>query len=209
MRKRILLFWFIIAHILLFFYVLASAETPKNYLKGKFYQSIKNNFLVATKKMNDPRFQKTVIIMLESDIDGAWGLVINKPIGSLPLKMLINVPENKKVLDNIKIPIFWGGLVDEDRIYILHSNEYESSSTKRFNDISLSVDYEILYDIAEKKGPKKNIVILGYSGWGDGQVEGEMEKDHWILSEIKENIIFDIDASKKWKKALKNAFIPL
>ena len=90
MKKRILLFLFIILQISLFHNVLVLSKAPENYLEGKFYNSVKNNFLVATEKINDNRFKKTVIAMLESDEDGAWGLVINKPMGSIPLAMLID-----------------------------------------------------------------------------------------------------------------------
>ena len=54
------------------------------------YYHVKDNFLIATENMNDNKFKKTVVIMLESDEKGAWGLVINKPIGSLPLALLID-----------------------------------------------------------------------------------------------------------------------
>ncbi|SVE18407.1 uncharacterized protein METZ01_LOCUS471261, partial [marine metagenome] len=89
MRKRILLFLFIILQILLFHHVFTLAKTPENYLKGKFYSSVKNNFLIATEKMKDNRFSKTVIVMLESDENGAWGLVINKRLGTMPIALLI------------------------------------------------------------------------------------------------------------------------
>ena len=88
MKKRILLFFIIT--ILLFNNSIALDESPKNYLKGKFYNSVKNNFLIATEKMNDNRFSKTVIIMLESDKDGAWGLVVNKRLGTMPVALLID-----------------------------------------------------------------------------------------------------------------------
>ena len=67
--------------------------------------------------------------------------------------------------------------------------EYENETTKNYKGISITRDYKILFDIAENKGPKKSLVILGYSGWGDGQLEGEMEIDHWILSELDPQII--------------------
>ena len=53
------------------------------------------------------------------------------------------------------------------------------------------------------------MVIFGYSGWGDGQLEGEMERDHWILSELDLNIIFDDDSDDKCQNAIKNSFILL
>ena len=163
--------------------------------------------------MNDNRFKKTVIAMLENDEDGAWGLVINKPIGSLPLAMLIDpslsTSEEREKLYGVNIPIFWGGPVESKKIFILHSTEYKSATTKNYAGISISQDYDILLDIAESKGPEKSLVILGYSGWGSGQLEGEMEKDHWILSDLDSNIIFDKDSKEKWKEGFKNSFIKI
>ena len=213
MKKRILLLLVFILQISLFHYTLALAESPKNYLKGKFYSSVKDHFLIATEKMKDNRFEKTVVAMLENDKDGAWGLVINKPIGSLPIALLIdpslNTSEEREELYKINIPVFWGGPVETKKIFILHSNEYKSDSTNSYGSISISQDHNILYDIAKNKGPKKNLVIFGYSGWGEGQLEGEMERDHWILSDLDLNIIFDKDSSRKWKKAYKNSFIKI
>ena len=212
MKKRILLFLFITLQIT-FHNVFALAKAPENYLKGKFYSSVKNNFLIATEKMNDNRFKKTVIAMLESDEDGAWGLVINKPMGSIPLAMLIdpslNTSDEREKLYGINILIFWGGPVEVKKIFVLHSSEYQSESTKNYGSISISQDYNILLDIAANKGPKKSLVILGYSGWGRGQLEGEMERDDWILSDIELDIIFEKDSKKKWEEALKSSFIKI
>ena len=189
------------------------AEAPKNYLKGKFYSSVKDHFLVATEKMTDDRFKKTVIVMLDNDEEGAWGLVINKPIGKVPLRFLVNTLQDqkneKKELYSVEIPIFWGGPVDEKQIYILHSKEYKNDTTKNYKGISITRDYKILFDIAENKGPRRYLIILGYSGWTDGQLEGEMEVDHWILSELDSQIIFEEELKNKWPKAYENSFIRL
>ena len=213
MKKRILLLLVFILQISLFHYIFALAESPKNYLKGKFYSSVKDHFLIATEKMRDNRFEKTVIAMLENNKDGAWGLVINKPIGLLPIALLIdpslNTSEEREELYKINIPVFWGGPVETKKIFVLHSKEYQNDSTNNYGSISISHDYDILFDIAKNKGPKKHLVILGYSGWGDGQLEGEMERDHWILSDLDLNIIFDKESSRKWKKAYKNSFIKI
>jgi len=213
MKKRILLLLVIVISISLFNNVFTLAEGSKNYLKGKFYSSVKNHFLIATEKMNDNRFTKTVIIMLESDKNGAWGLVINKRLGTMPIALLIdpslNTSKEREKLFNIDVPIFWGGPVDVKEIFILHSNEYKSETTKNYGDISISQDYNILLDIAHNKGPQKSLVIFGYSGWGDGQLEGEMERDHWILSDIDLDITFDKDTNTKWDIAFKNSFIKI
>jgi len=213
MSKRILLLLIVVIQISLFQSLYALAEGPKSYLKGKFYQSVKNHFLIATEKMRDNRFGETVLVILESDENGAWGLVINKLIGKMPLALLIdpslNTSEEREKLFKIDIPVFWGGPVDTKEIFILHSTEYKSESTKKYDKISISQDYNILFDIAKNKGPKKSLVILGYSGWGKGQLEGEMERDHWILSDIDLDITFDQETKKKWNKAIKNSFIKI
>ena len=200
---------------LLFNYCISvqALDSPKNYLKGKFYSSVKNYFLVATKKMADPRFKNTVIIMLENDEKGARGLVINKPLASIPLGSLIYKSRNstikQKELYNVKIPVYWGGPVNENKILILHSREYKNETTINFKNISISSDYNILFEIADNKGPKNNLVILGFSSWGEGQLEGEMEREHWTLSEVNTDLIFEMDNSKKWLNAIKNSFIRL
>ena len=213
MNKRILLLLFFIFQISLFHYIFALAESPKNYLKGKFYSSVKDHFLIATEKMKDDRFEKTVIIMLESDENGAWGIVINRRLGTMPIALLIdpslNTSEEREKLYKINIPIFWGGPVDVKQIFILHTTEYQSDTTKNYGNISITQDYNILFDIAENKGPEKSLIIFGYSGWGSGQLEGEMERDHWILSDIDLNIIFDEESNIKWNKAYKKSFIKI
>jgi len=213
MKKRILLLLVFTLKISLFYYVFAAAEGPKNYLKGKFYNSVKNHFLIATEKMQDNRFAETVIVMLESDEDGAWGLVINKRVGTMPIALLIdpnlNTSEEREKLYEFNIPIYWGGPVETKEIFILHSNEYRSNTTRNYGSISVSQDYDILFDIAENKGPEKSLVIMGYSGWGSGQLEGEMERDDWILSDIDLDIVFEKESNKKWKNAFKKSFIDI
>ena len=140
---------------------------PKNYYKGKFYDSVKDFFLVSNKTMQDPRFKKTVIVMLDNDQDGSWGIVINKPLTTVSLGSLIHkskkMTNQQKELFNVKIPIYWGGPINQNKILILHSDDYKSETTKKFKKLSISSDYKILFEIAKNNGPKKSLVILGIS----------------------------------------------
>ena len=112
MKKRILLLSIYII-ISLFNNGITHTEEPKNYLKGKFYTSVKDHFLIATEKMTDDRFSKTVIVMFESDKEGAWGLVINKRIGTMPIALLIdpslNTSKDREKLYKINVPVFRSG----------------------------------------------------------------------------------------------------
>lgn len=186
---------------------------PKNYFKGKHYNSVKDLFLVSTKEMKDSRFEKTVILMLEHDKNGALGIVINKQLGKITLGSLINKIEdqsiNKKELYDIEIPIYWGGPVDKNKILILHTNDYKNETTKKYNKLSISNDLKTLVKIAEEKGPKNSLVVLGISAWNIGQLDGEIEMESWTLSEMSMDLIFEVENNKKWLKALSNSFIRL
>ena len=186
---------------------------PKNYFKGKHYDSVKDFFIVATEKIKDSRFEKSVILMLEHDDSGALGLVINKPLGKITLGSLISQVDdlsiNKKELYDIKIPIYWGGPVDRNKILILHSNDYRTESTKKYNNLSTSHGLKTLVEIAENKGPKKSLVILGLAAWNTSQLDGEIELERWTLSESSMELIFETENNTKWLKAINNSFIRL
>ena len=186
---------------------------PKNYLKGKFHNSTKNFFIVATKEIIDPRFKNSVILMLEHDKDGAIGIIINKPIGKITIGSLIQKIENKtinrKEIFDYEIPIFWGGPIDNDRILILHSNDYNDESTKKYKYLSVSNNYESLISIADENAPTKSLVVVGISAWTVGQLDGEIDKGHWNLSEVKEELIFEENNEIKFIRATDNSFLRL
>ena len=116
---------------------------------------------------------------------------------------------NKKKLYEFEIPIYWGGPVDDHKIIILHSNDYENETTKKYNNLSTSSDLKTLINIAEEKGPKKSLIMLGVAAWNVGQLDGEIEMERWTLSEKSLNLIFDMDNKKKWLKATNDSFIRL
>ena len=187
-------------------------QFPENYLKGKYHETTKNFFIVATEKLKDKRFKKTVIVMLDHDEQGALGIVINKPLGEVTIGSLIKGFDKqtlKKDLLNYKVPIYWGGPLDNNKILIVHSNDYQNKKTKNYDKISISNNYKALIDIAKKKGPSKSLVIIGVSAWTEGQLEGEIDKGHWNLSEITQDILFQEKNEKKHIMATKSSFMRL
>ncbi len=188
-------------------------EFPKNYLKGKYHESTKDFFIVATKKLKDSRFKNTVIVMLDHDSNGALGVVINKPLGTFKIgsfikDLNINDPDKNKIY-NFEVPVYWGGPLDNNKILIIHSNDYKNQNTKNYKNISITNDYKALLDIAQNEGPKDSLVIIGVSAWNIGQLEGEIDKGHWNLSEINQNILFEKNNENKHIMATKNSFVRL
>jgi len=186
---------------------------PENYLKGKFYDSTKDFFIVATDKLNDSRFKNAVIIMLDHDEKGALGIVINKPIGIFTLGSLLKNLNDKNIEEkkiyNMKLPIYWGGPLDNNKIFIIHSKDYKNNNTKNYKNVSITSDYKALLDIAQKKGPTNSLVIVGLSAWTVGQLDGEIDKGHWNLSEVSEEILFEKNNEIKHQMATKNSFVRL
>jgi putative transcriptional regulator len=208
--------------IIIFFYNTNSSSTDlpshytflKNYKEGVYTQSFKDNLLVAQKENTDSKFYKSVIILLEHDEKGAIGFAVNKLLGEYPLSSLVNNNDkikdtDKKKLDKLTLPIFWGGPLDENRIFVLHTNEYVNKSTKIFDSLSVTNDLKILIDISENNGPKDSLILIGISAWSGNQLEGEFERNQWSLADLDLNLIFKDENDKKWKTALKKIFVPL
>lgn len=155
-------------------------------------------------QMLDPNFAGSLTYICEHNEEGAMGIIINKPI-----KIDLNDILAQLGMPSIdqSYPIFWGGPVQEDRGFIIHTsvNEPEQkweSSMEIVKGIRLTTSKDIIKAIAENQGPEKFIVALGYAGWGSGQLEKELAENTWLCSPSNEQLLFDIDVAKKRKAAI-------
>lgn len=188
-------------------------QFPENYFKGEFQETTKGFFLVASQTKKDPRFKNTVVAMLEHDKKGAIGVVINKPLGKVKILSLLkntNIKDAvKKKLKDFETLVYSGGPLDLNKILIIHSKDYKNENTKVYKNFSFTSDFKTLADIAEKKGPKNSLIILGVSAWTMGQLEGEIDKGGWNLSEISQDILFQENNKKKHIMATETSFLRL
>jgi len=164
--------------------------------------------LIATPDMGDPRFKATVIYVCSHDASGAMGIIINKQIvkagGALSLSdMLYNIgiEGNVQVADT---PVLEGGPVDIDRGFVLHSADYFKTDTslKLSDTLTLTSTKDVLEALVKEEAPEKAMLAVGYSGWGAGQIEREVQDNAWIVADADEALIFDTDLDGKWVKAL-------
>ena len=133
--------------------------------------------------MQDPRFKETVIVMLyHNQEEGAAGLVINKPIDTLSIRELFNsssLSPPEKIVEK-EITVYWGGPVDPQHIFFIHSSDYKSSDfISSNNDFTITREPKVLFDIAKNKGPKEYIILLGIAVWESGQLDSEMMRGDW------------------------------
>ena len=133
------------------------------------------------------------------------GLIVNKPAPGVTLNDL---------LTQLKIPkgpgadasVHFGGPVENGRGFVLHSAEYVANdSTLRVDDqFGMTETLDVLSDMAQGEGPNQRILALGYSGWGPGQLDGEIHRNGWLTCDASPEIVFGEDNDAKWLAALKS-----
>lgn len=166
-------------------------------------QYLTGQFLVATPEMGDPRFVETVIYMVEHDETGAMGLVINRPLLKGPISDLVKGLGIEDKTAKGEIVLHYGGPVETQKAFVLHSNDYAGKGTKRLGGgISVTGDVEIVRDIAQGKGPGRSIFAIGYAGWAPGQLEAEIKANGWFVIPADEKLIFDGDPATKWDRTM-------
>ncbi len=161
--------------------------------------------LVASPKMPDSRFARTVILIVRHDNDGAMGFVVNRPIGAGPAAKLSRGSEGDG-----QIRIHYGGPVEPGKGFVIHSSDYGGGDTVAVTDaVSMTANEEILRDIADGKGPRLGFMAMGYAGWSPGQLENEIRRKDWVTVTADEKLILDMDFKSKWRRALSRRGIDL
>lgn len=174
--------------------------------KGKgAHMDLTGKLLIAMPGIGDPRFEHSVIFLCSHSDEGAMGLIINKvapelQLGNLLEQLEIPVAEEDRGQEAIR----FGGPVETQRGFVLHSPEYESSINSLVvpPGYGMTATLDILEDVAQGNGPDKLLIMLGYAGWGPGQLEAEIIANGWLTAESTDALIFETADSDKWGAAL-------
>jgi putative transcriptional regulator len=161
--------------------------------------------LIAMPGMGDPRFEHSVIYMCAHSDQGAMGLIVNKPATDVRFADLLRQLRVKVAPGLRDIRVHFGGPVEHGRGFVLHSADYgPGEGTLKVDDqTSMTATLNVLEDIAQGKGPSASMLALGYSGWGPGQLEGEIARNGWLSCEARDDILFGRANEHKWTAALK------
>jgi putative transcriptional regulator len=179
----------------------ATREAPKDV---PAHGSLAGQLLIATPSIGDPRFTQTVILMARHDQSGAFGIVINKPLGERPLASLLAALGEKDEGVEGSVRVFAGGPVQPEVGFVVHSADYRRAGTIVVDSrVAVTANRDILRDIAHKQGPQKSLLAFGYAGWGPGQLDGERALRAWFTAEEDVGLIFDLDRAKVWDEAMK------
>lgn len=171
---------------------------------------VQGQLLVAAPSMSDPRFTHAVIYMVNHDAKGAFGLIVNRPLGAGPLDKLLKgfgLPTGQARGD---VTLRFGGPVQPDALYVLHSSDWQGKATFGVaGGLAVTASPEVLKAIADGGGPRRYLFIVGYAGWGPGQLEREMAREDWLSAPADVDLIFGGDDASKWDRATAEAGITL
>jgi putative transcriptional regulator len=171
---------------------------------GSGSQLFHNHFLVSLSRLAGDYFQNTVTLIVEHTANGAFGLVINRPLDATLNNLIEELPEDSSA------EVLGGGPVEQTRLFFLHSSEksYPDSLDTGLG-ILLSSSGALIEDIKNRQGPKNILAVLGYAGWGPGQLENELIEDAWLITPATREILFETPHKEKATKAASQLGIDL
>ena len=151
--------------------------------------------------MRDPRFVRAVVLVCEHGEDGAMGLIVNKPAVD------VSFEEIAEQLDISMGPsggarVHVGGPVETERGFLLHAGPPRRGGQAVTAEVAMCATVDLLRVVAGGRGPAPCLLMLGYAGWGPGQLEDELTEDGWITAPSSAELIFSGEPSEIWPRAV-------
>ena len=172
--------------------------------------SLTGQVLLAMPSMTDPRFERSVICMCAHNDEGAMGIVINKTLDSIDFRELLGELDIDATEAASKVTVHFGGPVENQRGFVLHSTDYHHPDTMVVDDkVALTATLDVLRDLARGDGPRHAILALGYAGRGPGQLEAEIQENAWLSVPYDDELVFDVANPAKWERAFNSIGVDL
>lgn len=160
------------------------------------------SLLVSMPSLQDPYFEKTVILLCEFTKESAFGVIINRPS---PIRVRDLTVKDSRLEPQGESPILIGGPVQPDFFWAIHSHDFSTGSTTHVDlAIYFSSMQEVLDGIVQGKGPEKFHLGRGYSGWGPGQLDKEIKEGAWWLAPTDEELVLSLPYHLRWEVVLKS-----
>ena len=169
--------------------------------------NLANHFLIAMPSMQDPIFGGAVVYVCEHNDQGVLGVVINKPT-DMTMDVLFERID-LKVADDMQSevasePIMFGGPVQDDRGFVLHTpGGHYSSSLAVTEDVAFTTSIDVLEAVASGDGPQRLLVSIGYAGWSPGQLEDEISRNGWLTVGADASVMFDLPIEQRYTAAIR------
>lgn len=175
----------------------ASRSDPDSQLAGQL--------LIAMPGIEDPRFERAVVLTCVHNDEHAMGLALNRPVGGLTVPGLLAKLGVESSITLAEDDVLIGGPVQRERGFVIHTDDYTASDSTLpvVGGLALTATREVLAAMADaERRPRRSMLALGYAGWGAGQLEDEIRQGVWLTATPDYDLIFDQDHETKWKRAL-------
>jgi putative transcriptional regulator len=133
--------------------------------------------LLAHPGLVDPNFRRTVVLLSAHSNDGAMGVIINRPLG----KTLADISGEFALGDLASVPVYCGGPVSEKQLIL---SAWEGSADETVFKLYFGLDPEKAAELKRNNESVELRAFLGYSGWEQGQLEGELQERAWVVSNV-------------------------
>lgn len=163
-------------------------------------------YLLSMPGIGDDRFDRTVIAMCVHDEDGALGLIVNRPHAAMTVRELMAQLEIAPGATPADAMVMSGGPVEPGRGFVVHTPDYSGQGTIHVGSLGgirwgMTSTVDVLRDIAASRGPKRWLAVLGYTGWGAGQLDAELSRHGWHTIDGSDDLMFDTAVDRRWPRA--------
>ncbi len=158
----------------------------------------KGDLLISYPYLEDDYFIRSVICLMEHNIEGSFGLIVNK-------KMPYNIGDLVPMLSKLRNPIYMGGPVETQNLFFLHPYKDLKDTIQINEDLFWNGDLNELKDMVELDFAVEDEIkfFLGYSGWGSGQLIEEINEKSWLIGDFSKTIIYDKSTDEViWRKSI-------
>ena len=168
--------------------------------------------LLSMPQLIDPNFNRTVVLLCQHSDRGAFGLVVNRPlITSGPVVVEVRAEtgaaEPRTVRSSeAELQMWVGGPVEPQRSWILVADDEDAAEEARVriaDGLYLSTSPELLQRLMGPEPPARTRFIVGYSGWGPGQLDAEIQESAWLISDVDRELIFNTPADRLWEASIR------
>jgi len=174
--------------------------------------SLAPSLLLSMPQLIDPNFSRTVVLLCKHREDGAFGLVVNRPLVTTG-PVVVEVRAQEESLEQTtassdrEFEVWICGPVEPQRSWILVGHDEDEDEERRGKRVApglyLSTSPELLHRVLGPSPPARTRLIVGYSGWGPGQLEAELEASAWLISDVDRDLIFNTPSDRMWEAAIR------
>jgi putative transcriptional regulator len=167
-------------------------------------RSLAPSLLLSMPQLLDPNFSRTVILLCKHSDEGAFGVVVNRPLVTTG-RVVVSLDAQEPTEHELQVWV--GGPVEPEHSWMLlgdgKDSDDEGTAMSIADGLSLSTSPQLLRRLLAPNPPARTRLIVGYSGWAPGQLEAELAESAWLLSDVDSDLLFNTPPHEMWEKAIR------